>query len=107
MNASQGDPVKAIQALTDGGVDYAIDCIGATRTQEQILYAARPGGIGLKKGGTACLVERSRNWGGLTSRNSASLSAPTRGHGGACAVRTVISPSLCAGFSGASWTWMP
>ena len=56
VNASQGDPVKAIQARTDGGVDYAIDCIGAARTQEQILYAARPGGIGLKKGGTACLV---------------------------------------------------
>ena len=56
VNASQGDPVKAIQALTGGGVDYAIDCIGAARTQEQILYAARPGGIGLTKGGTACLV---------------------------------------------------
>lgn len=56
VNASQGDPVKAIQELTDGGVDYAIDAIGAARTQEQILYAARPGGIGLKKGGTACLV---------------------------------------------------
>jgi Zn-dependent alcohol dehydrogenase len=37
-------------------VDYAIDAIGAARTQEQILYAARPGAIGLKKGGTACLV---------------------------------------------------
>ena len=56
VNASNEDPVKAIQALTDGGVDYAIDAVGAARTQEQILYAARPGGIGYKKGGTACLV---------------------------------------------------
>jgi Zn-dependent alcohol dehydrogenase len=48
--------VQAIQALTDGGVDYAIDAIGAARTQEQILYAVRPGTIGLKPGGTACLV---------------------------------------------------
>jgi len=56
VNAAHGDPVQAIQALTDGGVDYAIDAIGAARTQEQILYAARPGAIGLKKGGTACLV---------------------------------------------------
>lgn len=56
VNASTGDPVAAIHALTGGGVDYAIDAIGAARTQEQILYAARPGVIGLKKGGTACLV---------------------------------------------------
>jgi Zn-dependent alcohol dehydrogenase len=56
VNAAHGDPVAAIHALTGGGVDYAIDAIGAARTQEQILYAARPGGIGLKKGGTACLV---------------------------------------------------
>ena len=56
VNAAGGDPVQAIHDLTGGGVDYAIDAIGAARTQEQILYAARPGGIGLKKGGTACLV---------------------------------------------------
>jgi Zn-dependent alcohol dehydrogenase len=56
VNATNGDPVQAIRDLTGGGVDYAIDAIGAARTQEQILYAARPGGIGLKKGGTACLV---------------------------------------------------
>jgi len=56
VNAAHGDPVQAIHALTDGGVDYAIDAIGAARTQEQILYATRPGAIGLKKGGTACLV---------------------------------------------------
>lgn len=56
VNAAEGDPVEAIRALTDGGVDYAIDAIGAPRTQEQILYAARPGVVGLKKGGTACLV---------------------------------------------------
>jgi len=56
VNAAHGDPVQAIQALTDGGVDYAIDAIGAARTQEQIVYAARPGTIGLTKGGTACLV---------------------------------------------------
>ena len=56
VNAANGDAVEAIHEISDGGVDYAIDAIGAKRTQEQILYAARPGGIGLKKGGTACLV---------------------------------------------------
>lgn len=56
VNASEGDAVEAIRALTDGGVDYAIDAIGAPMTQEQILHAARPGVVGLKKGGTACLV---------------------------------------------------
>ena len=56
VNASEGDPVEAIRDLTAGGVDYAIDAIGAPRTQEQILYAAKPGVIGLEKGGTACLV---------------------------------------------------
>jgi Zn-dependent alcohol dehydrogenase len=56
QTAHRGDPVTAIHELTGGGVDYAIDAIGAARTQEQILYATRPGGIGLKKGGTACLV---------------------------------------------------
>jgi Zn-dependent alcohol dehydrogenase len=56
VNAANVDAVEAIHALSGGGVDYAIDAIGAARTQEQILYAARPGGIGLKKGGTACLV---------------------------------------------------
>jgi len=56
VNATNRDPVEAIHELSGGGVHYAIDAIGAARTQEQILYAARPGGIGLKKGGTACLV---------------------------------------------------
>lgn len=56
VNAASGDPVEAIHELTGGGVEYAIDAIGAARTQEQILYAARPGVIGLKAGGTACLV---------------------------------------------------
>jgi Zn-dependent alcohol dehydrogenase len=56
VDASKGDAVEAIRALTDGGVDYAIDAIGAPITQEQILYAARPGVVGLEKGGTACLV---------------------------------------------------
>lgn len=56
VNAANGDPVEAIHEISGGGVEYAIDAIGAKSTQEQILYAARPGGIGLKKGGTACLV---------------------------------------------------
>ena len=56
VNASNGDAVEAIRDLTGGGVDYAIDAIGAKITQEQILYATRPGVIGLSKGGTACLV---------------------------------------------------
>jgi Zn-dependent alcohol dehydrogenase len=56
VNAREVDAVRAIQELTGGGVDYAIDAIGLPQTQEQILRAARPGYSGLNRGGTALLV---------------------------------------------------
>ncbi|MEZ5853528.1 MAG: zinc-binding dehydrogenase [Hyphomicrobiaceae bacterium] len=58
VNASgNADPVEAIRDLTGGGVDYAFDAIGRSRTIEQILQATRPGGIGADNfGGMAVLV---------------------------------------------------
>jgi len=56
VDARNGDPVKAIQELTNGGVEYAIDAIGLPETQEQILRAARMGYSGLNRGGTALLI---------------------------------------------------
>lgn len=57
VNASQVDPVEAVVDLTNGGVDYAFDAIGLRVTNEQILPATRPGGIGAdNRGGTAVLV---------------------------------------------------
>ena len=68
VNASQGDPIAAIRALTGrpgmtdmlgqpvAGVDFAFDCIGVRKTMEQILPATRPGVLGTSTGGTAVLV---------------------------------------------------
>ena len=68
INASQVDPVEAVQDLTrdpvdlDGygapvtGVDYAIDCVGLPATMEQIFRAARSQNLGKTSGGTAVLI---------------------------------------------------
>lgn len=68
VNASQGDAVEQIRALTlnaeafdiqgqpVAGVDYAFDCIGHKVTMEQILAAVRPGAFGASTGGMAVLV---------------------------------------------------
>lgn len=68
VNASQGDPVEQVRALTvrEGefdmlgrpvaGADYTFDCIGVRVTMEQILPAARPGVLGRSTGGMAVLV---------------------------------------------------
>ncbi len=56
VNASQVNPVEAVQDLTGGGVDYAFDAIGLEVTTQQILLATRPGILGVKRGGTAVLV---------------------------------------------------
>jgi Zn-dependent alcohol dehydrogenase len=56
VNASSGDPVEAIRQLTNGGVDFAFDTIGAPTTQVQIAQAVRPGIDGVCEGGTAVLV---------------------------------------------------
>ena len=56
INASSVDPVDAIQKITNGGVDYAFDAIGAHNTQLQIAQATRPGIFGVHDGGTAILM---------------------------------------------------
>jgi threonine dehydrogenase-like Zn-dependent dehydrogenase len=45
VDFKQGDPVKAIMALTDGrGVDVAIEALGTQATFEGALRVLRPGG---------------------------------------------------------------
>jgi Zn-dependent alcohol dehydrogenase len=56
VNAAREDAVERIRALTNGGVDYAFDAIGATKTLGQILDAVRPGVGGWREGGTAVMV---------------------------------------------------
>lgn len=68
VNASHGDPVEQIRALTTDenrfdilrqplrGVDFAFDCIGHQVTMEQIQQAVHAGEFGQSKGGTAVLV---------------------------------------------------
>jgi S-(hydroxymethyl)glutathione dehydrogenase/alcohol dehydrogenase len=41
--SSADDPVKAVQELTKGGVDYAFEAIGLTKTAEQAFAMIRPG----------------------------------------------------------------
>jgi S-(hydroxymethyl)glutathione dehydrogenase/alcohol dehydrogenase len=49
VNASQVDPVEAVKALSDGGVDYSFEAIGLKKTAEQAFQM-------LGKGGTATIV---------------------------------------------------
>ena len=57
VNACKGDPVEAIQDITNGGVDYAFDAIGLKITNEQILPSTRGGGPGADNhGGMAVLI---------------------------------------------------
>jgi len=44
VNASAGDPVKAIRDLTNGGADYAFEAIGLKKAAEQCFDCIRPGG---------------------------------------------------------------
>ncbi len=39
-----GDPVKAIKHLSNGGVDYAFDAVGATQLTQQCFYCLAPHG---------------------------------------------------------------
>src|SRR5262249_15927015 len=50
------DAVDAVQELSNGGVDFAIDAVGLPGTQEQTLRAVRMGYSGLNRGGTALLI---------------------------------------------------
>jgi S-(hydroxymethyl)glutathione dehydrogenase/alcohol dehydrogenase len=44
VDATEGDTVKRIVALTAGGVHYSFECIGLKSTAEQSFSALRPGG---------------------------------------------------------------
>ncbi len=44
VDASAGDPVKAIRELTGGGVEYAFEAIGLKKAAEQAFDCLRPGG---------------------------------------------------------------
>jgi Zn-dependent alcohol dehydrogenase len=44
INAAETDPVEAIWAIHPGGVDYALDAVGAPTTALQILKAVKQGG---------------------------------------------------------------
>ncbi|HEV8436617.1 MAG TPA: Zn-dependent alcohol dehydrogenase [Methylomirabilota bacterium] len=44
VDASAGDPVKAIRELTGGGVEYAFEAIGLKRAAEQAFECLRAGG---------------------------------------------------------------
>ena|SRR5262245_33259132 len=57
VNAADTDPVKAIWAINPGGVDYAMDAVGAPTTALQILGAVKQGGPRAdNQGGTAVLL---------------------------------------------------
>jgi Zn-dependent alcohol dehydrogenase len=57
VNASSTDAVAAIKAIVPGGVDYALDAVGAPTTALQILQAVRQGGPRAdNEGGTAVLI---------------------------------------------------
>ena len=50
IDAGSGeDPIKAIRSMTDGGVDYAFECVGLKPTVEQSFRM-------LKRGGTATVI---------------------------------------------------
>jgi S-(hydroxymethyl)glutathione dehydrogenase / alcohol dehydrogenase len=44
INAKDNDPVKAVKALTGGGVHYSFECLGAKITAEQSFRMLGPGG---------------------------------------------------------------
>jgi Zn-dependent alcohol dehydrogenase len=57
INASNTDPVRAIWAINPGGVDCALDAVGAPTTALQILEAVRQGGPRAdNQGGMAVLL---------------------------------------------------
>src|SRR5262249_36329045 len=44
VNAKESDPVKAVRALSGGGVHYSFECLGAKVTAEQAFRMLGPGG---------------------------------------------------------------
>jgi S-(hydroxymethyl)glutathione dehydrogenase/alcohol dehydrogenase len=52
VDASTDDPVEAVKALIDGGVDYAIEVVGSPHTAEQAFRMTRSGGMAVIVGWT-------------------------------------------------------
>jgi S-(hydroxymethyl)glutathione dehydrogenase/alcohol dehydrogenase len=50
LDGSQPDLVQLVQSLTQGGVDFAFEAIGLTRTAEQAYAMLRPGGTAVVVG---------------------------------------------------------
>jgi S-(hydroxymethyl)glutathione dehydrogenase / alcohol dehydrogenase len=44
VNAKEGDPVAAVQALSAGGVDFAFECLGSVPTVQQAVAMTGRGG---------------------------------------------------------------
>ena len=61
VDASKGDAVEAVRALTGGGVQHAFEVIGLKPTSEQSIKMARKGGaaymIGIHKPGSSIAVD--------------------------------------------------
>lgn len=51
VDASKGDPVEEVKAITDGGADKSFECIGNVKTADQIVNATCPGGTAVIVGG--------------------------------------------------------
>jgi S-(hydroxymethyl)glutathione dehydrogenase/alcohol dehydrogenase len=60
VNASECDPVKAVHEVSGGGVDFAFEAVGASKTAEQALSMTRRGGtaviIGVMSGKTVTIT---------------------------------------------------
>lgn len=50
IDASKGDPVKAVKALTNNRLDYAFEAIGNTKTIDQAIRMVRNGGSAIVVG---------------------------------------------------------
>lgn len=61
IDATKGEVIEAVRALTEGGVDHAFEVIGLKATSHQAIKMARMGGgaylIGLQKAGETIEVE--------------------------------------------------
>jgi S-(hydroxymethyl)glutathione dehydrogenase/alcohol dehydrogenase len=57
VNASESDPIEALDVLTDGGPEYVFDSVGSATTIPQALRAVRPGGTAVVMGLHAAKID--------------------------------------------------
>jgi aryl-alcohol dehydrogenase len=65
VNSAQVDPVKEIQKITGGGVEYSLECVGMPKVLRQAVDALRVGGTAGLIGGAAPDAEVSLNMEGI------------------------------------------